>query len=109
MDKEHSALGKQTPPSIGSPMNEKPDGISHKVNGYKSITPEVLQVPKTFKFPDRRYLSPTDLIISPVSKRLLARNQKVTTLSMQAENPFVEGDEKIQLKLKAVTCIQHLF
>ncbi|XP_010939182.1 uncharacterized protein [Elaeis guineensis] len=90
MDKEHSARGKQTPPSIGSPRNEKPDGISQKVNGHKSTTPEVLQVPKTSKFPDSsRYLSPTDLMMSPVSKRLLARNQKVTTLSMQAENSFM--------------------
>ncbi|KAI5665728.1 hypothetical protein M9H77_15581 [Catharanthus roseus] len=38
-------------------------------------TPDRLKVPKPFKYPER-YMSPTDLMISPVSKGLLARTRK---------------------------------
>ena len=41
----------------------------------KSSAPYHLQVPKAFKFPER-YRSPTDLMISPITKGLLARNGK---------------------------------
>ncbi|XP_011009398.1 PREDICTED: uncharacterized protein LOC105114531 isoform X3 [Populus euphratica] len=41
----------------------------------KSSAPYRLQVPKAFKFPER-YRSPTDLMISPITKGLLARNRK---------------------------------
>ncbi|KAH7652332.1 hypothetical protein IHE45_19G010500 [Dioscorea alata] len=64
MAEEHSpSMAKQTPP-----LNPNPKQI-------KSITPVHLQVPKQSEFPER-YMSPTDMIISPVSKGLLARNQK---------------------------------
>ncbi|KAF1002675.1 hypothetical protein AG4045_006258 [Apium graveolens] len=35
----------------------------------KTSTPDRLKVPKPFKFPER-YTSPTDLMVSPVSKEL---------------------------------------
>ncbi|KAJ7974312.1 Hydroxyproline-rich protein [Quillaja saponaria] len=41
----------------------------------KPITPDRLRVPKAFKYPER-YTSPTDLMMSPVTKGVLARNRK---------------------------------
>ncbi|XP_010551811.1 PREDICTED: uncharacterized protein LOC104822332 [Tarenaya hassleriana] len=41
----------------------------------KICTPDRLSVPKAFKFPER-YRSPTDAMMSPVTKGLLARNRK---------------------------------
>ncbi|TKY50185.1 hypothetical protein E2542_SST27642 [Spatholobus suberectus] len=41
----------------------------------KPVTPDRLRVPKAFKYPER-YTSPTDLMISPVTKGLLARIRK---------------------------------
>ncbi|KAF3654246.1 putative serine carboxypeptidase-like 25-like [Capsicum annuum] len=43
-------------------------------------TPDRLKVPKPFKYPER-YTSPTDQMMSPVSKRLLiVRSRKASTL-----------------------------
>ncbi|XP_022751944.1 uncharacterized protein LOC111300576 [Durio zibethinus] len=41
----------------------------------KKCTPDRLKVPKAFKSPER-YRSPTDSMMSPVTKGLLARNRK---------------------------------
>ncbi|XP_021905278.1 uncharacterized protein LOC110820162 [Carica papaya] len=41
----------------------------------KPITPDRLKLPKAFKYPER-YRSPTDSVMSPVTKGLLARNRK---------------------------------
>ncbi|XWS32968.1 hypothetical protein CRYUN_Cryun22dG0036700 [Craigia yunnanensis] len=41
----------------------------------KTCTPDRLKVPKAFKYPER-YRSPTDSMMSPVTKGLLARNSK---------------------------------
>lgn len=40
-----------------------------------ATTPDRLKVPKAFKYPER-YRSPTDLMMSPVSRGLLARSRK---------------------------------
>ncbi|KAL8117219.1 hypothetical protein AgCh_015209 [Apium graveolens] len=45
----------------------------------KTSTPDRLKVPKPFKFPER-YTSPTDLMVSPVSKGLIARSRKIGPL-----------------------------
>ncbi|XP_022741583.1 uncharacterized protein LOC111293107 [Durio zibethinus] len=44
-------------------------------NLRKTCTPDRLKVPKAFKYPER-YRSPTDSMMSPVTKGLLARNSK---------------------------------
>ncbi|ERN07523.1 hypothetical protein AMTRI_Chr10g226060 [Amborella trichopoda] len=46
-------------------------------DGRNNSPPILAEVPKqrTFRFPER-YRSPTDLMVSPVSKGLLARNRK---------------------------------
>ncbi|KAK4280195.1 hypothetical protein QN277_011850 [Acacia crassicarpa] len=45
----------------------------------KPVTPDGLRVPKAFKYPER-YTSPTDMMISPVTKGLLARSRKCGAL-----------------------------
>ncbi|KAJ8749684.1 hypothetical protein K2173_010104 [Erythroxylum novogranatense] len=78
---------------IGSPLKESAqdcrtpsqaqstDSKSQKTSNdmRKSSTPDRLKVPKAFKYPER-YRSPTDLMISPVTKGLLARNTKAALL-----------------------------
>ncbi|KAM7266797.1 hypothetical protein ACFE04_008963 [Oxalis oulophora] len=53
--------------------------VSEKYDLRKISTPDVLKVPKAFKYPER-YRSPTDSMMSPVSKGLLARNRKAAAL-----------------------------
>ncbi|XP_015064560.1 uncharacterized protein LOC107009718 [Solanum pennellii] len=49
-------------------------------------TPDRLKVPKPFKYPER-YTSPTDQMMSPVSKRLLiGRSRKSSTLLPPSKN-----------------------
>ncbi|KAL3346672.1 hypothetical protein AABB24_025223 [Solanum stoloniferum] len=49
-------------------------------------TPDRLKVPKPFKYPER-YTSPTDQMMSPVSKRLLiGRSRKGSTLLPPSKN-----------------------
>ncbi|XP_059295248.1 uncharacterized protein LOC132048355 [Lycium ferocissimum] len=49
-------------------------------------TPDRLKVPKPFKYPER-YTSPTDQMMSPVSKRLLiGRSRKASTLLPPSKN-----------------------
>ncbi|KAL1809637.1 hypothetical protein ACET3Z_026627 [Daucus carota] len=45
----------------------------------KISTPDRLKVPKPFKYPER-YTSPTDLMVSPVSKGVIARTRKTGPL-----------------------------
>ncbi|CAN4082690.1 unnamed protein product [Withania somnifera] len=55
-------------------------------------TPDRLKVPKPFKHPER-YASPTDQMMSPVSKRLLiGRSRKISSLLPPSKNrPMVLG------------------
>ncbi|XP_027925035.1 uncharacterized protein LOC114182364 isoform X2 [Vigna unguiculata] len=41
----------------------------------KPVTPDHLRVPKAFKYPER-YTSPTDMMMSPITKGLLARTRR---------------------------------
>ncbi|KAK7271854.1 hypothetical protein RJT34_28092 [Clitoria ternatea] len=51
----------------------------------KPVTPDRLRVPKAFKYPER-YTSPTDLMMSPVTKGLLARSKKGGALLPPGKN-----------------------
>ncbi|XVF14397.1 hypothetical protein REPUB_Repub09cG0055300 [Reevesia pubescens] len=59
------------------PQNQKIDQNSQDSGNdlRKTCTPDRLKVPKAFKYPER-YRSPTDSMMSPVTKGLLARNRK---------------------------------
>ncbi|XP_062029590.1 uncharacterized protein LOC133745519 [Rosa rugosa] len=71
-----------TPP----PLQHKDENSQNSGNDiHKTITPDRLKVPKAFKFPER-YTSPTDMIMSPVTKGLLARNRKGTSLLPPSKN-----------------------
>ncbi|XP_057481804.1 uncharacterized protein LOC130768732 isoform X2 [Actinidia eriantha] len=61
---QNTDLGPKTPP-----QNQR---IGQK---SQNTTPDRLKVPKAFKYPER-YRSPTDLMVSPISKGLLARTRK---------------------------------
>ncbi|KAJ1376136.1 hypothetical protein SESBI_50259 [Sesbania bispinosa] len=60
-----------TPPVQQPQQNDH--NSSHELR--KPVTPDRLRVPKAFKYPER-YTSPTDLMVSPVTKGLLARSKK---------------------------------
>ncbi|KAL6139871.1 hypothetical protein ACLB2K_058172 [Fragaria x ananassa] len=69
-----------------SPLQQK-DGNSQSSGNdiHKTTTPDRLKVPKAFKFPER-YTSPTDKIMSPVTKGLLGRNRKGSSLLPPSKN-----------------------
>ncbi|XP_009365973.2 uncharacterized protein LOC103955799 isoform X2 [Pyrus x bretschneideri] len=62
-----------TPPP---PLQHKDENSQNSGNDLRKTTmPDRLKVPKAFKFPER-YTSPTDMIMSPVTQGLLARNRR---------------------------------
>ncbi|XWS44399.1 hypothetical protein CRYUN_Cryun15aG0041800 [Craigia yunnanensis] len=69
---ENGGLENKTPT-----QNQKIDRNSQDSGNdlRKTCTPDRLKVPKAFKYPER-YRSPTDSMMSPVTKGLLARNRK---------------------------------
>ncbi|XVF58432.1 hypothetical protein PTKIN_Ptkin07bG0066400 [Pterospermum kingtungense] len=69
---ENGGLENKTPP-----QNQKFDQNSQNSGNdlRNNCTPNRLKVPKAFKYPER-YRSPTDSMMSPVTKGLLARNRK---------------------------------
>ncbi|XWS30165.1 hypothetical protein CRYUN_Cryun24cG0094300 [Craigia yunnanensis] len=69
---ENAGLEKNTPlPDQKIDQNPQDSGKDLR----KTCTPDWLKVPKAFKYPER-YRSPTDSMMSPVTKGLLARNRK---------------------------------
>ncbi|XP_039005520.1 uncharacterized protein LOC120132895 isoform X2 [Hibiscus syriacus] len=62
-----------TPPLQDQKLDENPQDSGKDLR--KTCTPDRLKVPKAFKYPER-YRSPTDSMMSPVTKGLLARNRK---------------------------------
>ncbi|KAK8565992.1 hypothetical protein V6N13_021062 [Hibiscus sabdariffa] len=62
-----------TPPLQAQKLDENPQDSSKDLR--KTCTPDRLKVPKAFKYPER-YRSPTDSMMSPVTKGILARNRK---------------------------------
>ncbi|XP_057447713.1 uncharacterized protein LOC130739440 [Lotus japonicus] len=88
----------KTPTPIPQPpQNDDPNSTDEL---RKSLIPDPLRVPKAFKFPER-YTSPTDSIMSPVTKGLLARGKKgvaklppgkyhpkIPDMSLQEVGPF---------------------
>ncbi|OAY56913.1 uncharacterized protein LOC110609971 [Manihot esculenta] len=56
-------------------QNIDPQSLNSSSDLCKSSTPDRLKVPMAFKYSER-YRSPTDLMVSPITKGLLARNRK---------------------------------
>ncbi|KAF7822413.1 hydroxyproline-rich protein [Senna tora] len=66
----------RTPPPL-HPTHQN-DQITSPYNELRkplTVTPDRLRVPKAFKYPER-YTSPTDMMVSPVTKGLLARSRR---------------------------------
>ncbi|XAR71296.1 hypothetical protein NMG60_11028493 [Bertholletia excelsa] len=63
---------------ITPPESQQSDRKSRSSGHHSCIsgaTPDRLKVPKALKYPER-YTSPTDLMVSPISKGLLARSRR---------------------------------
>ncbi|CAK9186010.1 unnamed protein product [Ilex paraguariensis] len=69
---ENTLLDPKTPPQ--NPLSKHNSQTSAN-DPPKTGSPYRLKVPKAFKYPER-YTSPTDHMMSPVSKGLLARSRK---------------------------------
>ncbi|KAL7190604.1 hypothetical protein ACSBR2_022812 [Camellia fascicularis] len=67
------------------PQTHRTDQNSQNSGNGTGTMPNRLTVPKAFKYPER-YTSPTDLMMSPVSKGLLARTRKPGTLLPPTKN-----------------------
>ncbi|KAF8012870.1 hypothetical protein BT93_I0896 [Corymbia citriodora subsp. variegata] len=61
----------------------------------KPTTPDRLKVPKAFKYPER-YRSPTDLMVSPVTKGLLARSRKGGVVLPPSKDQLKVPDLRVQ-------------
>ncbi|CAH2055321.1 unnamed protein product [Thlaspi arvense] len=59
------------------PNQESPPRASSNEPMKKIVTPDRLRLPVAFKHPER-YRSPTDAMVSPVTKGLLARSRKAS-------------------------------
>ncbi|KAK6129162.1 hypothetical protein DH2020_037094 [Rehmannia glutinosa] len=68
----------QTPPQIPTVDAENNTQNTQPLT-CNSGTPDRLKVPKAFKYPER-YTSPTDQIMSPVTRGILARSRKGSKL-----------------------------
>ncbi|KAK9271633.1 hypothetical protein L1049_001996 [Liquidambar formosana] len=89
---ENTLLDCKTPP-----QNQQTDEKSQNSGSdcRKSATPDRLKVPKAFKYPER-YTSPTDLMMSPVSKGLLARSRRGGALLPPTRNQTKIQDLRLQ-------------
>ncbi|XP_073128896.1 uncharacterized protein [Henckelia pumila] len=100
--KDTIASDQNTPP----PLNQttSPKSPSPICSGRKTGTPERLKVPKAFKYPER-YTSPTDQMISPVTRGILARSKMGRKLLPPSTNqPKIEAVKwkRVDSSLKSV-------
>nr|POE49904.1 hypothetical protein CFP56_32857 [Quercus suber] len=89
---ENTIIDCKTPPQIQQ-NDENNRNPSNELR--KPSTPERLEVPKAFKFPER-YRSPTDSMMSPVTKGLLARSRKGGMLLPPSINQTKIQDLRVQ-------------
>ncbi|KAF9591542.1 hypothetical protein IFM89_004596 [Coptis chinensis] len=78
-----TALMEKTPPSQTLKPDQSPSSLE---NSSKNGIPDPLKVPIAFKYPER-YRSPTDQMVSPVSKGLLARRKKLNSVLPPTKTP----------------------
>ncbi|KAA8547911.1 hypothetical protein F0562_004340 [Nyssa sinensis] len=100
---ENTLVDYKTPPP---PLENQQTDQNSETSGNdsrKTGTPDRLKVPKAFKYPER-YTSPTDLMMSPVSKGLLARSRKSSVLLPPTKNQPKIQDLNFQ-ELSATWCL----
>ncbi|GMH15132.1 hypothetical protein Nepgr_016973 [Nepenthes gracilis] len=80
---------------------------NYRVKAAGMVTPDRLKLPKSFKYPER-YTSPTDLMISPISKGLLERSRKTGVLlpspQILSRIQDLQPQDKRQIQLKLDEC-----
>ncbi|KAI6700470.1 hypothetical protein NL676_014794 [Syzygium grande] len=93
-DLEHKCTAATPPPK--PPQSQESCRVS-PVPGElrKPGTPDRLKVPKAFKYPER-YRSPTDLMVSPVTKGLLARSRKGGAVLPPSKDQLKVPDLQVQ-------------
>ncbi|KAL3526593.1 hypothetical protein ACH5RR_011249 [Cinchona calisaya] len=82
---ETNIVDTRTPHNLHPPINICTISQNSASKICKPTTPNRLKVPKAFKYPER-YTSPTDLMMSPVSRGLLARSRKASPLLPPSKN-----------------------
>ncbi|OWM64526.1 uncharacterized protein LOC116207434 [Punica granatum] len=70
---DNTNLECKTTPELKQQTNETSRNPGNELR--KPTTPDLLKVPKAFKYPER-YRSPTDMMVSPITKGLLARARR---------------------------------
>ncbi|KAI4321333.1 hypothetical protein MLD38_034730 [Melastoma candidum] len=70
-----AVLGAKTPPPSEIKMVAEPFQNRGGIELPKDVTPDRLRVPKPFIHPER-YRSPTDKMVSPITRSLLARTRR---------------------------------
>ncbi|KAI7729622.1 hypothetical protein M8C21_003916 [Ambrosia artemisiifolia] len=92
MDKKSpSSPSPKTPPPVQPLMMNSPASAS---GSGKIGTPNRLSVPKAFKYPEM-YKSPTDQIMSPVSKGLLARTKSLKSSTLLPPSSSRSQEHKV--------------
>ncbi|GJS10555.1 hypothetical protein Tco_0367351 [Tanacetum coccineum] len=85
----------QKSPSTPSQQTPPPLSTNSTSSSVKIATPDRLTVPKAFKYPEM-YKSPTDQIMSPISKGLLARTKSKKAFGLLP--PSVNGIQPHKLQ-----------
>ncbi|PIA57700.1 hypothetical protein AQUCO_00600434v1 [Aquilegia coerulea] len=76
----------KTPPNQTIKPDQKSPISCVETSCKNNNTPNPLKVPKAFKYPER-YRSPTDQVLSPISKGLLARRKKLGPILPPTKTP----------------------
>ncbi|KAG2384110.1 uncharacterized protein HKW66_Vig0151270 [Vigna angularis] len=74
----------------------------------KPVTPDQLRVPKAFKYPER-YTSPTDMMMSPITKGLLARTRRGGGVMLPTDRNQQKILQIVDMPLKDVGSFQNKF
>ncbi|XP_022634153.1 uncharacterized protein LOC106768117 isoform X1 [Vigna radiata var. radiata] len=81
----------------------------------KPVTPDQLRVPKAFKYPESvflhflRYTSPTDMMMSPITKGLLARTRRGGGVMLPTDKNQQKIVQILDMPLKDVGSFQNKF
>ncbi|PON46182.1 hypothetical protein PanWU01x14_253060 [Parasponia andersonii] len=92
---EETVLEQITPTPVRQMDQTSQKSPSSGIDLRKPTTPHRLKVPKAFKYPER-YRSPTDSMMSPVTKGLLARSRKGGALLPPSRNQLKIQDFRLQ-------------
>ncbi|WVZ15484.1 hypothetical protein V8G54_013050 [Vigna mungo] len=96
----------KTPTSAQQFHNNDRSNSSNELR--KPVTPDQLRVPKAFKYPER-YTSPTDMMMSPITKGLLARTRRGGGVMLPTDKNQQKIVQILDMPLKDVGSFQNKF